>query len=86
MPDHSTSLSIEDHPIAEGLVAVLSPKDGDGLGVDLREDWVTPRREAWDINSYPCLCPQPEHLYGGQIATITIPAGNVDLVVSKSQG
>ena len=62
-PDHSTSLSVEQHPIAEFLPAfrwlVVPTQDGDGLGVDLREHWLLPRSELWDINENPGLCPQP---------------------------
>ena len=41
--DHCSSLSIEQHPIAEELVSVKSPEDGYVLGVNLREDGEDPR-------------------------------------------
>ena len=82
MPDHRTSLSIEHDPIAvEGLVAVKTPQDDYVIGIDLWEDWVSPRREVWDIDELPCLRSQPEHLHGAQQAIVTLTAGNVDLVV-----
>ena len=57
-PHHSSSLGIEQHPIADPLP--LTPtQDGYFVGVKLREDWEPPRREAWDIDDYPCLCPHP---------------------------
>ena len=83
MPDHSVSLSVEQHPIAVvGLhSAVISPEDGDGLGVNLRDDGVFPRCEVRDINELPCLCAQPEHLHRAKIlATITLPACDVALL------
>ena len=80
--DHSTSLSIEHDPIAEGLPsAVIPTQDGDGLGINLRDDRVTPQHEVWDINKHPGLCSEPEHLHRGQMAIITPPAGNVALLV-----
>ena len=64
-----------------------SPKDDNFVGIDLYKDWVEPRCEFWDLDQNPGLCLEPEHLYGGQIViSSTHPAGNVDLVVSKSQG
>ena len=85
LPDHNTSLSIEQHPIIEGLPAVISPEDDDGPGVDLRNDGAVPRCEVWDFDQNPCLCPEPQHLYGGQLTISTLSAGNVDLI-SNSDG
>ena len=57
--DHGTSLSIEEHPIAEGLIAFMPPKDDDGVGVDLRKDGSVPQLEVVDIDVLPCLSPHP---------------------------
>ena len=66
-PDHSNSLSIEEHPIAvEGLPAVTPTQDGDFVGVDLAKDGQDLRREVWDLDQNPCLCSYPEHLHRAQ--------------------
>ena len=76
------SFSIDDDSVTEPpLVAGYPAHDDYVVGVNLREDWLGPWREAWDVNKLPCLCFEPEHLHGGQILTsFTLPAGNVDLV------
>ena len=79
--DHSSSLSIEQHPIAAGAIPPFTPTQyGDGLGVNLGEDWLEPRREIWDLDQLPCLCAQPQHLHGGQIAIATPSACDVALI------
>ena len=59
MPDHSTILCVEQHPIAETPLAVHPTQDGDVVGIDLRDDGDSPRREAWDLDQNPGLCSQP---------------------------
>ena len=82
LPDHSGSLSIEQHPIAAGAIPAVTPThDGDVVGIDLREDWPGSRREVWDFYQNPGLCPEPEHLHRAKIlATATLPAGDVALL------
>ena len=58
-PNHRSGLSIEQHPIAAGLQSAYPAQDGYVLGIELREDWVGPRREVWDIYQNPCLRAHP---------------------------
>ena len=78
--DHGTSLSVQEHPIAEELPSAIPTQDGYGLGVDLRDDGDSPRCEVWDVDQLPCLCSEPEHLHRAQILVIvTQPACDVAL-------
>ena len=80
-PDYSTSLSVEDDAITEILVPLVdSTQDDYVVGVELREDWVDPRREFWDLDQNPGNCPEPEHLHGIKSNIVTLPAGNVALL------
>jgi len=83
LPDHSASLSIQDNPVTETLPSAVMPtQDGDGLGVDLRDDGDSPRREAWDLDQNPGLCSQPEHLHRAKtLVIVTLSACDVALLV-----
>ena len=78
--DYSASFDVEDHTIAAPLVVAAPTQDADVISIDLRDEWVSPLREIWDVDELPSLRPQPEHLYGVQLANTTIPASDVDLV------
>ena len=78
--DYSASFDVEDHTIAAPLVVAAPTQDADVISIDLRDEWVSPLREIWDVDELPSLRPQPEHLYGVQLANATIPASDVDLV------
>ena len=80
LPDHLASLGVDDHTLIGLVPVVVAAQDAYFIGFELTKDGLAPGREFWDFNELPCPCSKPEHLYRAQIAIVTGPAGNVDLL------